>query len=102
MLEPLDGPSAQATLSVTTGAVSEVRAGGSSLIDRKVVTLQPLDGRVYLYFGDGTGAPSVATVTNNGILLFNRAKESFEASTMQDLWVVAVNSTTDLRVVERA
>ena len=102
MLQPLDGPSAQGTLSsVGTVTVVEAKAGVTALEDRKVITLQG-DGRYYVYFGDGTGTPSAATVSSNGFLNFRNQVVSYEASNQQAVYVLAVTGTVDIKVAERA
>lgn len=98
---PLDGPSAQTTLTVDTTTVQEAIAGGSPLAERKVVTVQG-DGRFYVYFGDGTGAPSAATVSSDGIRLFSNQVSSFEATNQQAIYLLAVSGTVDVKVIERA
>lgn len=103
MLQPLDGPSAQATISVTDSVVQEIKVSSSALENRKVVTIQPIDGRVYVYFGDDTAsAPSATTVSDDGLLVFRFAKESFEAGDQQPVYVLAESGTVSVKIVERA
>jgi len=102
MLQPLDGPSAQGTLSsVGTVTVVEAKVGGSPLEERKVVTLQG-DAKFYVYFGDGSSTPSAATVTSDGITVFKDQVTSFEASASQPLFVLALSGTVDIKIIERA
>ena len=101
MLLPLDGPSLQAVLPVGTATVVEAKVGGSDLSERKAVTLQPLTGKVYVYFGGDAGMPSAATVIANGLLLFKNAKETYEASNSQSIYLLAVTGTVNIVVVER-
>lgn len=102
MLLPLDGPSIQGLLSVDTSTVQEVKVGGSPLSERKVVTLQPKDGRVYVYFGDGVTTPNAATVAASGILIFKNAMISYEASESQHIFMLAVSGTVNVAIIERA
>jgi len=103
MLQPLDGPAAQTTLSANTTVVQEIKVGGSPLSARKVITVQPTSGRVYVYFGDDTAsAPSAGTVSSNGIVVFKNAKETFEAGEKQPVYVLAVSGTVSVKIVERA
>lgn len=103
MLLPLDGPSLQDALSVTTGTVVEAKVGGSPLAERKAVVIQPLNGNLYLYFDDGTNtAPSVANMAAKGLLLYAGAKDAYEASESQKLWILATTATTNTIIVERA
>lgn len=102
MLQPLDGPSDQTSVSVDTITVVEAKVGGSPLAERKVVTLQPTDGKIRVYFGDGGAAPSAATVASDGLLQFKNAKESYEASDSQSVYILAETGTVNVIVVERA
>jgi len=102
MLQPLDGPSSQGTLSsVGTVTPIEVKVGASALEDRKVITLQG-DGRYYVYFGDGTSTPSAGTVSANGFLNFRNQLVSYEATNQQQIFVLAVTGTVDIKIAERA
>lgn len=101
MLQPLDGPSAQAVLTVTSSIVQEAKAGLSTLEERKVVTLQG-DQKFYVYFGDGGAAPSAVTVSSQGIEIAKSAIATLEASTPQKLYLLAVSTTANIRVAERA
>ena len=101
MFHPLDGPSAQLKLtSVDTTTPREVKVGGTALAERQVITLQP-NGNMKVYFGDGT-TPSGATVTANGLDHIKGTKETYEAGTQQQVWILAVAGTIDVIVVERA
>lgn len=101
-VQPLEGPSAQLVLSVGTATVIEIKVGASALPSRKVITLQPLTGQVYLYFGDDGAAPSAATVAASGLVLYRKAKETYEASASQKVYMLAVTGTATVAVVERA
>ena len=102
MLQPLDGPAAQTTLTVTSSTVQEAKVGGSALEERKVITLQA-DQKFYVYFGDLTvGTPSSGTVSSDGIEIAKNAIATFEASTNQPVYLLAVSSTADIKVSERA
>lgn len=102
MFEPLDGPSKQLKVTVTTSVVVEVRVGASALEDRKVITLQPLDGDIKVYFGDGIDVPSAATVAANGMDHYKKAKETYEAGDKQKVYIVAASGTVNTVIVERA
>jgi len=102
MFQPLDGPSKQYTLSVGVGAVVEIKpVAGSPLAERKLVTLQSEDGKFRVYFGDGT-TPSVGDVSTDGFLQFKTAKDDYEASDTQALWVISESGTINIIVAERA
>lgn len=101
MLLPLDGPSAPGTLAVTTTPV-ELKVGASALEERKVLTFQPQDGRIYYYFGDGVNTPSALTVATTGLLIFKLRERTIEASATQPIFVAAVAGTVNVNFAERA
>lgn len=101
-LQPLDGPSLQDTLSISTVSVLEVKSGVTALPERKVITIQPLDGSVYIYFGDGDNIPTTTDVSTKGFLHNKKLKESYEASETQPVFILAVSGTVDVRFAERA
>ena len=100
--EPLDGPSKSFKLS-TVGIVTpvEVYASGSAFPERKVVTLQS-DGKFYIYFADEGETPSAATMIANAMWQGKNARESYEASGSQAVFVLAFTGTVDIRGAERA
>jgi len=101
-LEALDGPSKSFVLSsVGTVTPVEVKAGGSAFSERKVITLQG-EGKFYIYFADDGETPNAATVSSTGMTQYKSAKESYEASGSQSVFVLAVTGTVDIRGVERA
>lgn len=101
MYQDLDGPAKQYSKSVTSTVVVEV-INVSALYERKVVTLQPIDGKIWVYFGDGDTTPSAATVKADGFIHFKNTRDSYEASTTQPLFIVADTGTVDVRIAERA
>ena len=102
MLLPLDGPALQTVLAISDSVVVEAKVGTSDLSERKAVTIQALTGKVYVYFGGDAGVPSMATVQANGLILFKNAKETYEASNSQKVYLLAVSGTINVVVVERA
>jgi len=102
MFQPLDGPSSQDRVSVTTGTVKELKVGASALSDRQVITIQPIDGHIWIYFGNGTTTPSAADVLNKGFKHVKMAKESYEAGEQQQVFIVAAAGTVNVTFVERA
>lgn len=104
MLQPLDGPSKQYKVTVTTGTVRKIEeiVSGGAMEERQVVTLQPLTGRIRVYFGDGDSTPSAGTVSSDGMIQYNKSKESYEASETQDVFIVADSGSVDVIVIERA
>lgn len=100
--EELNGPSKQFSVSLTNSTVIEVKDGSSPLSERKVVTIMPLDGKIWVYFGDGTNVPNSTTVKTDGFPQFKNTKESYEASDSQELYIVSDSGTVDVRIAERA
>lgn len=100
-LIPLDGPAQQTTLTVNTSTVQEAK-GATALPERKVVTIQPTTGKIYVYFGDGASVPSAATVIADGFVQFKNARDSYEASDTQKIYILAVTGTVTVKVAERA
>ena len=102
MFQPLDGPSTQDKVAVTTGTVKELKVGASALVDRQVMTIQPQDGDIWIYFGDGTTTPSAATVSSKGFKHVKMSKETYEVGEKQPLFTVAASGTVNVTFVERA
>lgn len=102
MFHPLDGPSIQGTLSVTDLVVQEVKVGANPLEERQVISIQPIDGNVYIYFGDGVNIPTVSDLQNKGFLHIKKAKESYEAGDKQKVYILATSGTVNVRFAERA
>jgi len=101
MLQPLDGPSLQTNESVDTVTVVKLPTG-SELEERKVLTIQPIDGKLWVYFGDGGAAPSAATVAADGFEHGKRALHSYEASDTQKIYILSQSGTVDVRFAERS
>lgn len=101
-LYPLDGPATQDTISVNSSTVQEAKVGGSAFEDRKVVTLQPVDGKIYVYFGDGVSTPSSATVIADGFIQYKNEKCSYEATHRQAIFILSVSGTVNVKIAERA
>ena len=102
MFSPLDGPSAQDRVAVTTSVVKELKIGSIALDDRQVITIQPIDGHIWVYFGDGVTTPTAATVSTKGFKHVKMAKESYEASNTQKVYIVADSGTVNVTFAERA
>ena len=78
-----------------------MKVGTSPLDNRKGVVIQPMDKKIYLYFGDGSGAPTVSAIQNNGIELSKRGIYFFEATNQQDIWILSKTGTASVVIVER-
>jgi hypothetical protein len=100
--QPLDGPAKQYSLSVGDSAVLEVvKTSESALNGRSVVTIYPIDGKIWVYFGDGINTPSASTVKSDGFPHPKTAR-SYEAGHLQPLFIVSDSGTVDVRIAERA
>ena len=102
MLRPLDGPSKQGKLSVTTSVAVEIKIEAGAYSERKVITLQPLDGKILVYFADEGVVPSAATVSSDGFEHPKKAVRSYEATDKQALYMVSSSGTVNVITAERA
>lgn len=102
MYLPLDGPSKQFSISLTDSTVIKVENGGSPLESRKIITILPTDGKIWIYFGDNSTTPNAATVKSDGFPHFKNALHSYEASDTQEIYIVSDTGNVDVRVSERA
>ena len=88
---PLDGPSVQGILTVTTVEIP-LRVGLTNLDDREVITVQPVDGQVYITFVTGI----------EGFLVYKNQLVTFEATNTQDIFIKAVAGTVHVKIAERS
>lgn len=103
MMLPLDGPAKQIKKTVTDSTVLEIRVDAEAQEERKVITVQPLTGKLYVYFGDDTqSAPNATTVQENGFLHFKWGLRSYEAAKKQPVYFLAVSGSVDVIIAERA
>lgn len=101
MILRLDGPSLQAQQNVTSTTVFRVRVGTSEFSERDLVTICPLDGDIWIYFGDNVTVPSAAQVKAAGFPHPKRSLRSYEAADTQEIYIVADIGTVDVRYAER-
>jgi len=99
MLRRLDGPSKQGNATVTSTTPVEVKVD-SVAADREVVTIQANES-IYVYFADEGETPNAATVAASGFIQTRNIINTYEASTGQALWVLAVGLTATVRFAER-
>lgn len=107
MLQPLDGPSKQFSVTITDTTPVEVKAGASAFSERKVITLQnPRNatnrGDFYVYFADEGETPSAGDVSSKGFYHYKNSKESYEATGSQAVFIMSVSGSVDIRGAERA
>lgn len=102
MFKPLDGPATQGQQNVTASVVFEVKKNAQALAERQVVTLYPIDGQIWVYFGDDQASiPNAATVKAEGFPQYKDSMRSYEAGADQPMYIVADTGTVDVRYSER-
>ena len=99
---PLDGPSRQLVISVNTTIPQIFKRDVTPLEERKIITIQTLVGKIWIYFADDNETPTAGDVSSKGFLHHPHGKETYEASTTQVVWVLAFAGTVDVRGAERA
>jgi len=102
MLQPLDGPSRQFQITANTTTPQELKRDASALEERKVITVQAIDGKIWIYFADETETVTAGNVSSKGFLHFSKGKETYEASNTQKVYILAFAGTVDVRGAERA
>lgn len=91
MLFPLDGPSVQDEVSVNTSE-SELKVGASRLSERKVLTIQPVNGTIRVTFESG----------KPGFYMYQGGFYSVEASESQAVYAKSLTGTVTVVIAERA
>lgn len=97
----LDGPSLQDRVSVTDSTVFRVKVGSIEFDDRNVIAIQPLNGDIRLFFGDGVTIPDANTVKTKGFPIREESFRSYEATSTQQVFIVAEFGTVDVVFAER-
>lgn len=90
--QPLNGPALYGALSVTTTPI-EVKVGGSRFSDRAAISIQPLDGDLYIGYDNGV-SPSTGTKIFNGQIFI------LECGPLFEVWIRSVTGTVDTRIAE--
>lgn len=88
----LDGPATYGALSVTTSA-QEVKVGASALDERKVITIQPLNGDLYMGYDNSVTA-------STGTKIYQGQVYAMEATEKLLVFIVASTGTVDVRITE--
>ena len=94
-LLPLDGPAAYKSLSVGAVTPVEVKVEATVKPERKVVTIQPIDG--IIYYGYDTNLTK-----NNGTKIFKGQWIQLEVGDMLPIFIIADSGTVDVRISEVA
>lgn len=102
MLLSLDGPARQVKLSLANTTATFVQVESQPLSERKVITLQPLDGNIKIYFAASNETPTAAYVLDNGFTLFKNAITSLEAADTQRVFISSIDDNCDVILAERA
>jgi len=92
MFLPLNGPAVYNNMNVTTTAV-EVKVGASPLEERKILTVQPIDGDIYFGYDSSVTA-------STGTKIFQGQFFPFEAEASLSIYVIAGSGTVDTRITE--
>ena len=90
----LDGPGYNKALSVTTTA-QEVVYDTTPLSERKIITIQPLNGDIYYGYSNGV-------TTSNGTKIFSNQFFPLEVGPELRVWVITATGTVDVRISEVA
>jgi len=98
---PLDGPSLQSAVNVTDSVVFRVKVGSSEFEERDVVSIHPINGKIWVFFGDNITVPSAADVKNKGFPQPKNSFRTYEASGSQEIYIVADTGTVNVRFAER-
>lgn len=91
MFQPLDGPAVYGSFTATTTA-SQLKVGASPLEERKVASIQPIDGDVYFGYDN-------SVTTSTGTKIFQGQYFPFEAGEDLQIWIIAA-STINCRITE--
>ena len=92
MYRMLDGPAVYGALSVTTTPV-EVKVGPSAVSDRTAITIQALDGDLWLGFSAGL-------TDANGSRVYQGQHLILECSGSLPVFIRSVAGTVDTRIAE--
>lgn len=93
MYQPTDGPGLHGALNVTDAIAVEVKVGGSNAEERKVVSIQPIDGKIYYGYSSGV-------TSSNGTLISKKQLVYLETSVQLSIYIIANNGTVDVRITE--
>lgn len=93
MYQITDGPGTNTSLSVTDAASVEVKVGAEAQPERKIVIIQPQNGRVYWGYSNSVSS-------SNGFLISKKQTIVIEATTMLPVYIIAESGTVDVRIAE--
>ena len=93
MLLPLDGPSIENEIDVST--IVEIKVNALPFEERKVITFQPQDGKVRYGFTN-------SITSTQGFLVYKSQVVTIEASSTQSVYIVSLTGTVKVYISERA
>lgn len=91
---PLNGPSVEAEISVTTTVV-ELKVGTTAYEERQVVTFEAQDGKVRWGFTN-------AITSTKGFIAYKNQIVTIEATETQPVYIVAETGTVKVYLAERS
>lgn len=92
MISALDGPALSSSQSISTSV--EVKVGGSALDERKMISIQPLDGDVFISYN------TPATSANSFMKVFQGQYVELERSDSLAVYIVADVGTVETLIGE--
>lgn len=95
MYQPCDGPGVYGSISVGDSTPVEVKIGGSVLAERKVITIQPIDGIVYYGYDN-------SVTSSTGTKIFKGQYLPLENSEDLTVYLISDSGTVDVRITEVA
>ena len=101
MLQPLDGPAKQDTISVDTVTPVEIKVDSEAYPERKVITIQP-EGKIRVFFADEETTVTQSMVANKGFKHGKNTIRSYEASCTQKVYILAETGSFDVIIAEMA
>jgi len=93
MYQITDGPGNNASLSVTNVTAVEVKVGASPQDERKIIIIQPQDGKIYWGYSSGVTAA-------NGFFIGKKQTVILEATPQLPIWIISSAGTVDVRIAE--
>lgn len=92
MILSLDGPAVSSSQSISTSV--EVKVGGTALDERKMISVQPLDGNVFLSYN------TPATSANGFMKIFQGQYVEVERGNTLPVYIIAETGTVETLIGE--
>jgi hypothetical protein len=94
MLQPLDGPAVSSSVAVSSAV--EIKVGSTVLDERKMLSVQPTDGNIYLSY------EAAASASNAFLIVFEGQYIELERGALLPVYMVAESGTVNVLVGEIA